>query len=164
MKPINMKPLILVCSLLICVNTYAQVPNNAPLSEHAPTDKTHRVKGEEQLAAFDALIAPYVKKAQKSLPKAKKKYKAGLKPGQAFFLTTRIYDDLGNHEQIFVRVTAWENMNVSGTIANDLSLVQGFSSHQLITFPESAILDWLITNPDGSEEGNFVGKYLDTLR
>ena len=92
------------------------------------------------------------------------KYLRGLKDGQAFFLTTRIYDTLGNYEQIFVRVSAWEKESVSGTIANQLNAVKGFSYGQTIIFPESDILDWLITNPDGSEEGNFVGKYLDTIR
>ena len=29
-------------------------------------------------------------------------------------------------------------------------------------FSESDLLDWLITHPDGSEEGNFVGKFLDS--
>jgi hypothetical protein len=29
--------------------------------------------------------------------------------------------------------------------------------------PEQPIRDWMITNPDGTEEGNLIGKYLDTL-
>ena len=29
------------------------------------------------------------------------------------------------------------------------------------TFPEGELVDWLITHPDGSEEGNVVGKFLD---
>lgn len=164
MKLIIIKNLIFVFSLLAFVNIYGQNSNEASLSENAPTDKPHNLKGVEQLEKYDVLIAPYVEKAQKTLAKAKKKYTEGLKDGQAFFLTTRIYDSLGNYEQIFVRVTSWKKGNVSGTIANQLNAVKGFSFGQLITFPESAILDWLITNPDGSEEGNFVGKYLDTIR
>lgn len=37
-------------------------------------------------------------------------------------------------------------------------------SHPLhfMTFPETDMLDWPITRPDGTEEGNFVGKFLDT--
>jgi len=156
--------LFLFCSLLICVNSYGQNNNNAPLSKNAPTDKPHNFEGTDQLKEYDALIAPYVKKAQKSLNKAKKKYLKGLEDGHAFFLTTRIYDNLGNNEQIFVRVKSWKKEDISGTIANQLNAVRGFSYGQTITFHESDILDWLITNPDGSEEGNFVGKFLDTLR
>ena len=104
MKHIHIKNLIFVCSLLICVNSYGQNSNEAPLAKNAPTDKPHSFKGTDQLEEYDALIAPYVEKAQKTLKKAKKKYLKGLKDGQAFFLTTRIYDNLGNYEQIFVRV------------------------------------------------------------
>lgn len=164
MKQVHIKILIFVCSFLICVNSYGQNSNEAPLAENAPTDKPHTFKGTDQLKQYDDLIAPYVAKAQKTLKKAKKKYSKGLKEGQAFFLTTRIYDNLGNYEQIFVRVSSWEKENVSGSIANHINTVKGFSFGQTITFPESDILDWLITNPDGSEEGNFVGKYLDTFR
>jgi uncharacterized protein YegJ (DUF2314 family) len=150
--------------MLYCTNSYGQNPNEALLSENAPTDKPHSFKGSEQLVRYDSLIAPYVARARASLSDAKRKYLTGLKEGQAFFLTTRIYDRYGNYEQIFVRVKSWEGAKVSGTIANQLSAVIGFSYGQLITFPESDILDWLITNPDGSEEGNFVGKYMDTLK
>lgn len=33
----------------------------------------------------------------------------------------------------------------------------------MIDFKEKDIIDWLISKPDRSEEGNFVGKFLDTL-
>ena len=29
---------------------------------------------------------------------------------------------------------------------------------------ESDVLDWTISKPDGTEEGNFVGKFLDTYK
>lgn len=164
MKLIVIKNCFFIFSLLLCLNNYGQNLNDAPLSENAPTDKPRYFNGSEQLKKYDSLIAPYVEKAQKTLHKAKRKYKKGLDNQQAFFLTTRIYDKLGNYEQIFVRVTSWKKDTVTGTIANQINTVKGFSYGQPITFPESDILDWLITNPDGSEDGNFVGKFLDTLR
>ncbi|MDX1629264.1 MAG: DUF2314 domain-containing protein [Fulvivirga sp.] len=142
----------------------AQTPNDAELSNNAPTDKPHNLKGGEQLKRYNKLIKPYVQKAKESLPDAKQKFLKGLNEGQAFFLTTRIYDKNGNFEQVFVRVTNWEGSNISGTIANELKTVKNFSYGQLINFPESAVLDWLITNPDGTEEGNYVGKFLDSLK
>ncbi len=33
---------------------------------------------------------------------------------------------------------------------------------QEYSFNEDELLDWLISKPDGSEEGNVVGKFLDT--
>ncbi len=63
-----------------------------------------------------------------------------------------------------MRVTSWENTTVVGTIANELGVVQQYKINQSIVFPEKAILDWTIAKPDGSEEGNYVGKLIDTLQ
>jgi hypothetical protein len=34
--------------------------------------------------------------------------------------------------------------------------------HQPFTFPAGELVDWMIARPDGSEEGNEVGKFMDT--
>ena len=143
---------------------YGQTNNDAPISPNAPTDKPHRIKDSTQLAKYDKMIEPYMRKALKTLPDAKKRFLKGLPLGEAFFLTTRIYDENGSHEQIFVRVTEWNGKTIKGTIANELTAVKSYKFGQLIEFPESAILDWLITKPNGDEEGNYVGKFLDSLR
>ena len=156
--------LVMLAFLLAFSNfVFGQIENDAPLSVNAPTDRPHNIKGEKQLDEYEKLIEPYLRKAKETLPKAKMKFLKGLKKGESFFLTTRIYDKQGNFEQIFVRVTEWNDDEIQGTIANQLNAVKGFKYGQLIKFPESAILDWLITKPNGDEEGNFVGKFLDTL-
>ena len=157
------KSIFLICIVSMNNFSLAQTANDADLSKNAPTDIPHNVNGAEQLTKYDELINPYVQKAQTSLPDAKKRYLNGLEDGQAFFLTTRIYDVDGNYEQIFVRVKKWEDSIINGTIANEINVVKNFSLGQPIQFPETAVLDWLITNPDGSEEGNYVGKFLDSL-
>ena len=30
--------------------------------------------------------------------------------------------------------------------------------------PELEVLDWTVSKPDGTEDGNFVGKFLDTYK
>ena len=62
---------------------------------------------------------------------------------------------------MFVRVKEWSGTTVKGIISNDLNMVRSYQPGQLITFPESAVLDWTVTSPDGGEEGNFVGKLMD---
>jgi hypothetical protein len=39
--------------------------------------------------------------------------------------------------------------------------VKGFKNTDPHSFPESELIDWLISRPDGTEEGNVVGKFLD---
>ena len=111
---------------------------------------------------MDSLIAPYVKQALQTYGKAKERFLKGLSPGEAFFVVTRIFDRDGKFEQVFIRVKAFSSDTVSGTIANDLTAVKEYKFGQIISFSEKNVMDWLITKPDGSEEGNFIGKFMDT--
>ncbi|WP_133271377.1 DUF2314 domain-containing protein [Hymenobacter radiodurans] len=159
----------LIGLVLICLATTEATAqkNTAPIAPNAPTDQPLSIASTEEgagLKAFEKVIALAVKQAHKTLPQAKKRFLLGLKPDEAFFLTTRIYDSDGKFEQVFVRVTSWENTTVVGTIANELGVVQQYKINQSIVFPEKAILDWTIAKPDGSEEGNYVGKLIDTLQ
>ena len=38
----------------------------------------------------------------------------------------------------------------------------GYGMGQFYSLPESQLIDWMIAKPDGTEEGNEVGKFLDT--
>lgn len=140
--------------------------NDSPLAAGAPTDRPVALTGEDasSLREFEQLIAPAVKQARKTLPKAQQRFRAGLPSGQAFFLTTRIFDANGRFEQVFVRVKNWSGGTVQGLISNELNVVQQYKPGQLITFPETAVLDWTISTADGREEGNFIGKLLDSLQ
>ena len=133
------------------------------LAPNPPGDKPGSMR-QKQIANFERAIAPYVAKARATYPEAKQRFLAGLPPGQAFFLTTRLHDKDGKWEQVFIGVERIKDGSVTGTISNDLFTVKEFRRGQRYTFPESELLDWLITKPDGTEEGNFVGKFLDTYR
>jgi uncharacterized protein YegJ (DUF2314 family) len=140
--------------------------NGAAVAPNAPADQPVRIAAQETeaaaaLAAFDRHIAPAVKQARATLPQAKRRFLRGLPTGQAFFVTTRITDPDGVFEQVFVRVRQWQGPRLSGEIANELGTVKTYQQGQLISFPESAVLDWTISRPDGTEEGNYVGKLIE---
>ena len=160
---LSLKLLVIITLYGFLIFACSQTRNNAPLSKNSPTDKPHTVQGAEQLEKYDKLIKPYVEQAKKTLPQAKEKFQKGLRAGEAFFLVIRIFDSNGNYEQVFVRVEEWNDENIQGNIANDLNTVKGFTFGQSIEFNENSVLDWLISKPDGTEEGNFIGKFLDTL-
>ncbi|WP_226186031.1 DUF2314 domain-containing protein [Hymenobacter nitidus] len=115
----------------------------------------------QSMALFDQLIAKPMQEALRTLPQARKRFEAGLKPGEAFYLTTRVVDADGRFEQVFVQVTQWEDTYVQGTIANTLQTVQSYTTGQTLEFTTKAVYDWTIVRADGSEEGNYVGKFLD---
>ena len=125
-----------------------------------PQDKPVSASSNE-LKNIEEAIKPSIEKAKKTYPDAKKRYLAGLPAGQKFYITTRLRDSQGRFEQSFIEVKEIKDGVVKGIIANEIELVSGFQAGDSYSFPETELIDWTITRPDGSEEGNFVGKFLD---
>jgi hypothetical protein len=150
----------LVLLLALCSSAaFAQDPQ---LSPDAPKDVPSTV-ARGALPALEDAIAPYIAEAKRTYPAAKEKFLAGLPDGQSFFITTRLYESSGAFEQVFIAVRSIEGGVISGRVWSDINRVQGYKHGDAYTFTEADILDWLITHPDGTEDGNFVGKYLDSL-
>ena len=77
-------------------------------------------------------------------------------------MTIELKDDKGLSERVFLAVDRIEEGSIIGRIWNEVALVHGYALHQRHTVAEADIQDWLIAHRDGTEEGNFVGKYLDS--
>lgn len=107
-------------------------------------------------------ISPYVQKAKETLPLAKRRYIEGLPLGYSFFVTVELTDTIGNVEISFVRVTEWKERQIIGILSTATQHVIGYKMGQKLKIDENRIIDWTITAPDGTEEGNFVGKFMDT--
>jgi hypothetical protein len=146
----------------------AAAPDTHPTSQYdlakgAPADRPFgtTAAGTDKL---NQMIAPLVQKARETYPSAKRRFLAGLPSGEVFFVTARLQDDAGHFEQAFIHVEGITGDVISGTIASDINLVRGFRHGDHFELKEAALVDWLISKPDGSEEGNLVGKFLDTLQ
>jgi uncharacterized protein YegJ (DUF2314 family) len=132
----------------------------------APADKSTSTRGQEQVDAYDRAIAPYVAKARASYPAAKKRYLAGLPPDHTFAVWIRLYQNdkksrENRHEDVFVVVEQIKEGKIRGYINNKLDLLTNYQKGERIQFPESDVKNWVIVRPDGSEEGNDVGKFLE---
>jgi uncharacterized protein YegJ (DUF2314 family) len=128
-----------------------------------PGNETGPVNGD----AYQKAIAPYVAKARATYPAAKKRFLAGLPPKYTFYVWTRLYQEAAKGqrprvEDVFIEVHTITGGKVFGVIANTPDLVTNYKQRQRVQFPESEVLNWVIVRPDGSEEGNYVGKFLDT--
>ena len=154
-RAISLIALSLLASFSSLVSVAAQ--NNAA------QDKPVSVNA-EQRKKFEDAIAPFVKKARETLPEAKKKYQTGLPKDHIFYVTINLYDPAKNCEQVFVRVTSWNAETIHGIIDSKPSIIRNHSKGEKLTCQESEVLDWTISKPDGTEEGNFVGKFLDTYK
>jgi hypothetical protein len=146
----------------------APEPRSVDVRVHEPRPAVPRDRqvgmSREAAAEYDAVIAPFVEEARRTYPEARKRYLAGLPPRHQFFVTTRLRDASNRHEQVFIKVTAVSQGMIEGTIANDIVIIDGYQRGQRHRFPESELMDWLIQMPDGSEDGNLVGRFLDYYR
>ena len=134
------------------------------LAPNAPQDKPPTLT---ELCQWDALIkaqGPYVAQARATYPAAKRRFVAGLPSGQTFFVTVRLTDSLKRHEQVFIAVDSAAGDSLIGRISSDIAVVRGHHFGQRYVTREADIVDWLISQPDGSEDGNFVGKFIDTYQ
>jgi len=125
------------------------------------SDSVENIQVKKQL---DAVIAAPITKARRSLHHIRKRYQSGLASSENLILTARIFDDNGVFEQVFAQVQEWTNDSITAIITSDLDTVREYRKGQAITFSEKHVLDWVILRADGSEEGNFVGKYLASLQ
>ena len=157
----NVPARLLLASALLATPSVARAQR---LSPQAPQDRPTGVHTDTARARFYAAMQPAVDQARATYPRAKARYLAGLPAGQAFFVVTRLHDAAGRSEQVFVAVDTIANDTVAGRIYNDIGVVRGYRNGQAISFPEAEVIDWLITRPDGSEEGNYVGKWMDAQR
>ncbi len=128
-------------------------------------DKPSRAAGQKQIDQLLEAEKPYIAKGRATYPAAKKRYLAGLPQGYTFTVRKHLADRGGDrNEEVFVYVDAIKGGKVSGRIASELTAVRSYRQGQRIFFSESEVLDWTIIHPDGSEEGNYVGKFIDTYK
>ena len=145
---------LLVAIALVAASVHAQ---EARLSPNAPKDKPVQAAGTK----MEQAEAPFVERAKKTWPGAKKRYLAGLPKGEILFVTVKLWEGL-QMEQCFVRVQKISGGQIIGTLATELMALKKVHNGDALTIKETELIDWMIAKPDGSEEGNVVGKFLDT--
>lgn len=142
----------------------SQERDNVHVAPNAPPDQPKQANSSAEVRKFEEAIQPHLKKAKETYPDAKKRFLGGLPPKHSFFITTRLRDEQGRFEQVFIAVKEIKKDVIKGVIWNDVMVVSGYKFGDTYSFPESDLIDWTITKPDGTEDGNFVGKFLDTYR
>jgi hypothetical protein len=144
--------------------TRAQAAPPVRVAPNAPADRPVVVTDTGALGRLFALLEPCVAKARATYPAARDRYIAGLPSGHYFFVTTRLRDAAGRVEQAFIAVDSIRADRIHGVIANQIRTVAGYQGGQAHVVVESDLIDWTVARPDGSEEGNAVGKFVDALQ
>jgi hypothetical protein len=129
---------------------------------NAPSDPGIPVVAQCQWMAMLKAMEPYVARARETYPEARRRFVARTQPARPMFVTARLDDASGHHEQVFVAVDSIVGPRIFGWLVSEINVVHGYRYRQRFNLDESELVDWMFANPDGSEEGNIVGKFLDT--
>ena len=118
----------------------------------------------EKIAQFEEAIMPHVQEARSKLPKVKQRFQEGLDEGEMLYVVVRLPRSGGGFEQTYVVVKDWQGEDLLGAAPGQSVGLAAAPAGELVSFKEGSILDWVIVKPDGYEEGNFVGRFLEGYR
>ncbi|MBD2723195.1 hypothetical protein [Hymenobacter armeniacus] len=113
------------------------------------------------LTRDETALADPVREALRTLPQAKKKFLAGLPTGDQFLLSVRVVATDTSFRQASARVLGWHGNTVQALLLPDAASP---AEPVPVSFPETAVVDWTLLRASGREEGNYVGRYIDTSR
>ncbi|WP_152981611.1 hypothetical protein [Hymenobacter sp. AT01-02] len=102
-----------------------------------------------------------VKEARRTLSQARQRYQRGLPAGTNLYLTARVLNEVAAPEPVLVAVDTWQGNHISGRIVRTTADGRATTATDPVDFDEPAVLDWLVLRPDGAEEGNYLGKFLE---
>ncbi|MFZ5892827.1 MAG: hypothetical protein ACOY0T_17335 [Myxococcota bacterium] len=129
------------------------------LASNAPVDRvvdSHDFRTDPEFVRL-------VRQARTELESVRKRFLPGLPPGHHLFVTTTLRT-ASQDEQVFVAVQDWSNPDVVQGLLSSTPRTVGFREGDVLYVRQPDIIDWTISRPDGSEEGNVLGKFLDRQR
>ena len=159
-----MKAILAGLALASVLASAAHAQRPVELSPNTPPDRPFRAAFWCQWRALVQAMEPYVAQARATYPGAKQRFQAGLPPRHTFFVTTRLQDGDGRIEQVFVVVDSIVGDEIRGRISSELLRVRGYALGQPYSLKESDLLDWMVSRPDGTQEGNVVGHFIETFK
>ncbi|MDB5233628.1 MAG: hypothetical protein JWR44_621 [Hymenobacter sp.] len=116
------------------------------------------------LTRNETALADPVREALRTLPQAKKRFLAGLPEGDQFLLSVRVIATDTSFRQVSARVLGWHGNTVQALLLPSSTDSAAPTEPLPVSFPETAVVDWTLLRASGREEGNYVGRYIDTSR
>jgi hypothetical protein len=134
------------------------------VAPNAPKDTPEEARGAAEIDALRAALKPAMEAAKKTYPAARERFLRGLPARHSFFVVTGLPVAPNGVEQVFIAVDRIDGDRISGRIWSDIARARGYKKGDPYSVSESKVIDWLITRPDGTEEGNYVGKAIDQIQ
>ena len=153
----SFRTLLVVCVTLL--TGLAATAQTGPAIVVLPSAATAPLGLRQKMVRADSALAEPFLQARQTLAQAHKRYTAGLTIGEKCLVTVRVQSSDTSFRQVQARVIGWRNGAVQALISP--APTAAATDLRPVSFPETAVLDWMIVRSNGREEGNFVGRYLD---
>ncbi len=114
-----------------------------------------------RLAKLDSAMWPQIEEAKVTLKEVHKRWNKSLPKGDQLFVTVRLYNEKGEFEHVLGRVDKWVPNRLFVTIASIMTTSNKFKPGMSMAFEQTIVVDWKIVHADGSEEGNYVKRFLE---
>lgn len=108
-------------------------------------------------------INPYIDKAKATFPAVKQKYIAGdyVRENRSMYVQIDLTGKDGTKEMAFIRVIWCAGAKFQGILANEMYFVNEYTNGDTLSFGENQVVNWVVADAEGREEGNYVGKAID---
>jgi len=108
-------------------------------------------------------INPYIDKAKATFPAVKQKYIAGdyVRENRSMYVQIDLTGKDGTKEMAFIRVIWCAGTKFQGILANEMYFVKEYTNGDTLSFGENQVVNWVVADAEGREEGNYVGKAID---
>jgi hypothetical protein len=119
----------------------------------------------EEPVRYQPAIAPFISASVASYPDARKRFQDGLPRKTYLFVSVRLGGGGGPPGMATIRVSSIDDRKglIYGRALEDVKGRFGIRQDDDVTVHEADVIDWKITHPDGSAEGDAVGKYIAAL-
>jgi len=95
-------------------------------------------------------------RAVRELPGVKRRFQAGLRPGETLLVKYGFPTPGEGHEYMWVAVNTWTADRLKGQLANDPQVRLDLRAGQTVELVEQDVFDWMIHLPDGGTEGGYT--------
>jgi uncharacterized protein YegJ (DUF2314 family) len=102
--------------------------------------------------------------AKAKLPALRKRFNAGLRPGEYILVKAPFATPDAGREWMWVEVTQWGENEIVGLLNNEPARIPTLHSGQVVTLKVSEVFDYLLYDGKGGQEGNESGKLMARQR
>lgn len=157
MGALRCKLVLILFSVCASYSSSVWSQNDPRLAEDSPKD----CHGLMSYAAIQEIVDRHSPSAMEQWPSVRNRYLSGLPENESLFVRVLVAAEGSAAHYLFVVVDSIEGDKIWGRIWSDVTSSTGINHGERIVLMKEFISDWLISKPDGTEEGNRIGREIE---